>query len=383
MAEPLPRILVLGNLPPHVLGGAENQISRLVERWLELGAAVEVAGHRIPNGTQWLGGRPLRTHRLSPWRTGGRPGRALGYLFSLWRLAWQRRRDFDVVYCRGLGDAALSLALGRTFGIVPWSMLVVPINAGGAGDAHFLRSLPAWRLWCRLLDRQIEAVNLINSDIASELDDLGLTRARRSFIPNGIPLLPAVSRSPGAEVRRLVWTGRLEHQKGLDLLFPALAECRQEGARFQLTLWGEGSRENELRSLASSLGIDDSVRFAGACPADAVRNVLCAADAFVLPSRYEGMSNSALEAMETSLPVLCTRCGGIDAAVEEGAGWVCEPNDASALRRALREMFSQSREEWLAQGRRARELVESRFAMNSVAQANLDLLGRVAKRVAR
>ena len=44
------RILAISNLPPFVLGGAENQVARLIETWIDLGHHVEVAGHRIPNG---------------------------------------------------------------------------------------------------------------------------------------------------------------------------------------------------------------------------------------------------------------------------------------------------------------------------------------------
>jgi glycosyltransferase involved in cell wall biosynthesis len=379
MAEGPPRILVLGNLPPHVLGGAENQIARLVERWLAAGAKVEVAGHRIPKGEQILGNQRVRTHRLSPWPVGGRLGRGLGYLLSLWMLVWRRRQDFDVVYCRGLGDGALALALARVLKLTSWRLLVVPINAGGTGDAHFVRSLPAWRVWSWLLDRSIDAFNLINTRVARDLDALGLKSAPRSTIPNGISLQPSRPRAVRSKERRLVWTGRFEPQKGLDLLLPALAKCQREGAVFRLTLWGEGSLRDDLYSQSLSLGLGDIVEFAGVRSAAEIRDALFEADAFVLPSRYEGMSNSALEAMEAGLPVLCTRCGGIDEAVEEGAGWVCAPDDAQELLATLRRMFADTDETWLSFGRRARELVETRFAMDAVAAANLVLLGRVAR----
>jgi glycosyltransferase involved in cell wall biosynthesis len=379
MAETPLRVLVVGNLPPHVLGGAENQIARLVGCWAALGAHVEVAGHRIPDGEQLLGAHRIRTHRLRPWSIGGRLGRGLGYLLSLWRLAWRRRGDFDVAYCRGLGDGALALGLARALGLVDWKLVVVPINAGGTGDAHFLRSLPAWQLWCRVLDRNIDAFNLINTQVAADLDALGLGRASRWTIPNGIPLRPPRTHASPSAARRLVWTGRFEPQKGLDLLLPALATCMREGATFRLTLWGEGSLREQLRSLSLSLGLGNHVEFAGVRTAESIRDALLHADAFLLPSRYEGMSNSALEAMEAGLPVLCTRCGGVDEYVQDGAGWVCAPDDPQALLAALRRMFSESDESWLSRGMRARALVEARFAMDTIAAANLDLLERVTR----
>lgn len=377
MADRPLRILVLANLPPHVLGGAENQVARLVEAWLAAGAHVEVAGHRIPDGDQALGAQRVRTHHLRPWGWLGRAGRGLGYAASLLRLVWRRRDEFDVAYCRAVGDGALVMALARALRLCRWGLVVVPINARGTGDAYFIRSLPASWAWRRLLDRQVDAINLINADIAADLDALGLRRAPRTAIPNGIPVRPPITRDAVAAVRRLVWTGRFEPQKGLDLLLPALAARKREGARFRLTLWGDGTLREALRAQASALGLDEDVVFAGACASSAVRDALADADAFVLPSRYEGMSNSALEAMEAGVPVLCTRCGGIDAAVEEGAGWVCAPDDAPALDAALAGMFAASDGEWLARGRRGRAIVEERFAIEGVAERNLALIRRV------
>lgn len=378
MADRPLRILVLANLPPHVLGGAENQVARLVEAWLAAGAHVEVAGHRIPDGEQALGEQRVRTHHLRPWGWLGRAGRGLGYAASLLRLVWHRRADFDVAYCRAVGDGALVMALARALRLCRWGLVAVPINARGTGDAYFIRSLPASQAWCWLLDRQVDAFNLINADIAADLDALGLRRAPRTAIPNGIPVRPPITRDAVAAVRRLVWTGRFEPQKGLDLLLPALAARKREGALFRLTLWGDGTLHEDLRAQAAELGLATDVVFAGACASEAVRDALADADVFVLPSRYEGMSNAALEAMEASLPVLCTRCGGIDVVVESGAGWVCEPNDANSLETALGLLLAAPDDELIARGSCARALVEANFAIGPVADANLALLALVA-----
>jgi len=379
MAKPAPlRILVLGNLPSHVMGGAENQIVRLLEQWLAAGAHVEVAGWKIPDGEQRIGGATVRTHSLRGLRGWGRAGRALGFFVAITRLAL-RRRDFDVVYCRGLGDGVVSLALLRELGLCRWKMVGCPINARGAGDIAFLRSIPGWRLWCRLIDRQVDALNLINPLIADDLDQVGIRHPPRSTIPNGIGLQPAVPRDRVSPVRQLLWTGRMEPQKGLDLLLPALANCRAAGAQFQLNLLGDGPLQASLRAQATALDLADCVAFLGPVPAAAVRGHLARADVLVLPSRFEGMSNAVLEAMEAGLPVLCTRCGGLDAVVEDGAGWVCAPGEVPALVDALTAMFNTGDTGLLERGRRARALVAERFAIEPVARANLELLERVVR----
>lgn len=373
MAEPL-RILVVGNLPPHVLGGAENQVARLVAEWLGAGAHVEVAGHRIPDGFQSLAGHTVRTHRLGSWRYAGRLGKAIGYFLSMARLCWVRRTDFDIAYCRGLGDGAVSLVILAALGVCRWRLVGVPINARGTGDAHFLRSIPGWRLWCALLNSRLHAINLINADIADDLDALGITRPPRYRIANGVVLQPPLPRSGVAPVRRLVWTGRFERQKGLDLLLPALAASLHAGRRFELRLFGDGPLRASLEAQAAELGLSENVRFMGPVAEGEVRAALAAGDVFVLPSRYEGMSNSALEAMEAGLPVLCTRCGGIDVAIATGAGWVCEPGDADALLNVLASMFDCTDADLLALGRRARRIVEEQHAMAVVAHRNLGMM---------
>lgn len=380
MADNPLRILAIGNLPPHVLGGAENQMARLVAAWAEAGVSVEVAGHRIPNGRQVLSGQVIRTHRIRAWGFGGRVGRAIGYAMSMTWLVMRKRRAYDVVYCRGISDGLLCLVMLKASGLCRWPIMACPINARGAGDAAFVRSIPGWRWLAKLLDRHVELINLINVSIADDLKAIGIDRPRLSQVPNGIAIQRLLPRTSVSKVRRLIWTGRYSEQKGLDLLFLALASCRKRGINFILDLLGDGGQRDALVRQARHLGLVECIQFRDSVAADAVRSALSEADAFVLPSRYEGMSNSALEAMEAGLPVLCTRCGGIDAYIDGEAGWVCDPGSVDSLLDALLQMFSASDDEVLELGRCARALVEHRFAMESIAAANLSLLSQIAGR---
>lgn len=379
MAEAPLRVLVLANLPPYVVGGAEIQVARLIESWIANGVVVEVAGHRLPGGKARVGEQTVITHQLRTWGGLGRLGRGLGYLVSLLSLALRRRRDFDIVYCRGLTDGALAVSTIRSFRICSWKIVAVPINARGSGDAHFLRSVPGARLWVRIVDRNVDAYNLINADLDADLDELGLKNGRRFRIPNGVPVLPRIHRATSFGVRRLVWTGRLEAQKGLDLLLEALGSRLPATRPFSLGIWGEGTQRHSLEAQAQALGLAGRVTFHGACEPGRLREVLSNADIFVLPSRYEGMSNSALEAMEAGLPVLCTRCGGVDLAVAQGAGWTCAPGDVDSLGQALDAVLTASPQECASRGARARELVEQRFSMRGIAAANLEMFKQVLR----
>ena len=377
MSGPL-QILVVANLPPWVLGGAENQVARLVEAWVGLGHHVEVAGHRIPDGEARLGSATVRTHRIAVIDRLGRAGRAASYFVSLARLFGRIGAGFDIIYTRGLGDAAISICMLKAVGRIRLPLVACPINARGAGDAAFIRSIPGWRRIVAVINRHCNAINLIAPAIADDLVELGVVTPRLAHIPNGISLALPVARVAVAPVRRLVWTGRLSTQKGLDMLLPALARVAASDRDFRLELVGDGPEAEALAGRCRQLGLDGRVVFAGPLPRDEIRSRLAAADAFVLPSRYEGMSNAALEAMETGLPLLLTRCGGIDAYVDEAVGWVCAPEDPETLFAALCQLLDATDTELLAKGRRARELVEREFEIGAVARRNAELLAEVA-----
>jgi glycosyltransferase involved in cell wall biosynthesis len=372
------RILVVANLPPYVLGGAENQVARLVEVWAGLGHHVEVAGHRIPDGTVRLGAAEIRTHRIAVVEWMGRGGRAATYFLSLARLLRRIGYRFDVVYSRGLGDGAVSIALLKAMKQVRLPLVACPINARGSGDAQFIRSIPCWRRLVHLINKHCNAINIIAPAIEPDLAELGITKPRVSHIPNGIPISAAIERDSPPRVRRLIAVGRLSQQKGMDLLLTALSQVAATGREFVLSIVGDGPEMQSLSDQCRRLSLESRVKFEGALAQAAIRDRLASADVFLLPSRYEGMSNAALEAMEAGLPILLTRCGGIDTYVNSEVGWVVDPGSVEALAATLQAMLDTRDTDLLAMGRRARELVGREFEMDAIGRRNLELLARVA-----
>lgn len=382
MSGPL-RILVVANLPPYVLGGAENQVARLVEAWSDLGHHVEVAGHRIPDGCLHLGAAAIPIHRIAVINRLGRSGRAISYFFSLGQLLGRISRKFDVVYCRGLGDGAISITLLKAIGWLRLPLVACPINARGAGDARFIRSIPGWRRIVTLINKHCEAINIIAPAIKPDLAALGIAGPRLSYIPNGIPLAPPVERVLVTPIRRLVWTGRLSPREGARR--PAAGISPHCGGRlgFQSRDRWWGSRSSTLTALCRRLGLDNRVVFAGAVSPVAIRDRLAAADVFVLPSRYEGMSNAGLEAMEAGLPLVLTRCGGLDTYVDADIGWRCDPGDVDGLITALLAMLDTPDSKLLAMGRQARTRVERDFEIGTIGRHNAELLASVVEATSR
>ena len=136
----------------------------------------------------------------------------------------------------------------------------------------------------------------------------------------------------GERRKAVVTFCRLEPQKNLEMLLRAFAEFHKKHPDYSLEIYGDGSERESLIALASDLGI-------GACASINpgrldVHEVVRDAAMFVLPSNYEGLSNSMLEAMALGLPVICTDCpcGGARMVIEDGVnGYLIPVGDKDAL----------------------------------------------------
>lgn len=129
----------------------------------------------------------------------------------------------------------------------------------------------------------------------------------------------------------LLYVGRLEREKGVDVLIRSL----QPG--WQLTVAGAGSMEGELRSLADRTGA--SVDFVGF--QQDIRPLLAAADVAVVPSLSEGWGLAAIEAAASGLPVVMTDTGCAGELLLDGeSALVVRPGDADALRSAIGRLMS-------------------------------------------
>ncbi|WP_455389629.1 glycosyltransferase, partial [Petrachloros mirabilis] len=102
---------------------------------------------------------------------------------------------------------------------------------------------------------------------------------------------------------------------------------------------GDGPLRASLEAQARSLGLEGRVRFLGY--RTDIRDLLKCCDVFVLPSLYEGLPLSILEAMSTVKPVIATQIGGIDDAVIPGeTGLLVPPSDPVALALAIRSVLA-------------------------------------------
>lgn len=183
----------------------------------------------------------------------------------------------------------------------------------------------------RLLYPRADRVLATSARMATELSALGVPAGRLGVLHNPVDvarlrrLSASPRRAPGAGPR-FVAAGRLVEQKGFDRLIPLLAQVPGS----HLTLLGDGPQRPMLAELARSHGVAvDMPGFAADAPA-----WFAGADAVLLPSRWEGMPNVALEALACGTPVVATpESGGIAevaAAALSGAVRVAEFGPAFA-----------------------------------------------------
>jgi glycosyltransferase involved in cell wall biosynthesis len=138
----------------------------------------------------------------------------------------------------------------------------------------------------------------------------------------------------GRERPIILGVGRLTKQKGFPYLLRAFRRVRSN-VPARLVVVGDGEDRQSLTSLASKLDVERDVAFVGF-----QRNpykFMARADAFVLPSLWEGFGLVLVEAMACGAPVVATRCrSGPEEIVSDGAsGLLVPPGDANALSDAI------------------------------------------------
>lgn len=178
--------------------------------------------------------------------------------------------------------------------------------------------------------------------------------------------------APGTGVLRLLTVGRLSVTKRLPLLLEAVALLRGQGVAVHLTVVGGGALELELRRLCGRMSLEDAVTFTGRCDAQEMPEIYRAQDVFVSASMQEGMSNAMLEAMASGLPIVTTRCEGVEELIANNGIVVDDPAHLAGALRSL----AQDRDRLAAMAVAARRRA-AQFSWSAVADRYLDCYRQV------
>lgn len=163
----------------------------------------------------------------------------------------------------------------------------------------------------------------------------------------------------------LLSVGRLDPQKGQDVLLRALPAVRKRHPHAVLLVVGEGAAgwREELVGLARRAAPPGSVRFLGV--RDDIPDLLSACDVFVFPSRFEGLGIALIEAMAAGCACVASDLPAIREVVDhEVDAWVVPPGDAGALASAICDVLD-APDRRAETGQRARAKVTRRFDVSN------------------
>jgi glycosyltransferase involved in cell wall biosynthesis len=188
--------------------------------------------------------------------------------------------------------------------------------------------------------RHADGAVAVSAGLVDPLVRHGADPTRVRVVRNGIDLEAARRRTEQQPVpadvddRCVVVSGRLAHQKGIDVLLRAHAEVVGREPH-RVLLINDGPEEAELRRLAEELGVSDTVEFRGAVPNPLA--YVARAGLFCLPSRHEGLPLALIEAVALGAPCIAADCAeGIRVALDEGrVGDLVPVDDVDALADAL------------------------------------------------
>lgn len=336
-----------------VIGGVEVRAAKLLpalrDRGYEFVVVTGQSGPELPPQATFQG---IPIYRF-PF---GEIGQDLNLLMKIRQQILELTRAFvpDLIHRNGVGvDNFFALTAAKAVSV---PFLVTLIN-----DLR-TQSLSQDTLHGNLL-KTADWVNTVSQAALTQIRQLlPEIISRSSVIHNGIDEKAFVPKPLPTDCPRLLCLGRLHYQKGVDIALKAFAAVLRHVPQTRLIVAGDGRERTALQRETEQLGLTQAVEFLGWIAPEQVPAIIGSANMLVIPSRWEGLPNTALQAAMMERPVVGTRVGGLPEIVEhQQTGLLVEPEDVDALGEAIVSLLKCPQRS-LQLGQAARAKVEKEFS---------------------
>ena len=351
------------------IGGTEKQALSLAAQLVDKGVTVTILTSRFDN--KWP--RQELMEGVNVVRLFSPRIKVIGALFFLTCLTGyliKHRSQYSLIHTFQIGyTSSLSILMGT---LLNKPSLLKLASSGSGGDIQRARRT-IWGRFFLYMAKKASRIIMVSKTVEQELMAEAINPKKLCRISNGVDLKSYDKGENKGQTRNklkipdrktVIYTGRLSPEKGVDFLLRCFSKVIKSTS-CQLIIVAEGPEKNHIMKRIDQLALSDVILVIP--PADEIAPYLKAADLFVLPSQFEGLSNSLLEAMACGLPVISTRVGGSIDVIESGVnGLLVESNDENGLFQAISNVLEDSH---LADnlGKHARETIEEKHDMDSIA----------------
>ncbi|MEL7211911.1 MAG: glycosyltransferase family 4 protein [Pseudomonadota bacterium] len=306
-------------------GGTEKVVALLARHRASLGDEVHVAGLTRPSEGSFFAYPPeVALHVAQPDGERAQKGAQLVRFRQIYRLLRDLRPDVVISFLTKVNTLTVLAATGTQVPVI-------------ISERNNPAAQPSSAIWGPLNSFAMKRASAIVMQTQRICDELPSSLSRKSIVvPNPCaPIGDVRTGPPQGEGVHFVAVGRLDPQKGFDLLLRAFAACWRADQNLKLTIFGEGSQRGDLERLSVALGVNDAVRLPGVTTSPGAW--IEAGDIMVLSSRYEGFPNVVAEATVSGLPVIAFDCPyGPRELISDGRNGLLIPEgDVSALADAM------------------------------------------------
>ncbi|CAM4235977.1 glycosyltransferase family 4 protein [Lacicoccus alkaliphilus] len=365
-------LMIINSFRP-LIGGAEKQAERLSEKLLEdqmIDRITILTRHYkgLKKKEEINGIKVVRLKAIGPGKI-----KPITFLWSCFIYLLLHHRDYDLFHAHSLSFGGYAVAL---FGKIFKKPSVSKIAGGGSakGSEPVNMMYADWLTKYRLnyLLKNIDKVIAISEDIYKDLNTVGFSKNQKIRINNGIDTNTYTKKLPTIEnlskkYNIYVYAGRFEKIKGIDVLIESWYLTSQEfRKKNKLLLLGKGSID------VKNLIRDDSIILIG--EVTNVEEYLIENNIFVLPSRYEGISNALLEAIKNKNLIICSDAGGnTDIIKNNHNGFVFEKENIMQLHETIIKSSQLTQEEKQLYIKNAFNYIENNYSFEVVKNQYMEL----------